>query len=93
MHVSIQVPDTPFNVDLSNHGDATPGTPVELWGKWQGVNQTWKFQKGKCTFYLLFIASNLQLHLFQSVESLDESYPLALKDVRRTNHVVNQVPF
>lgn len=45
--ISIQVPGTPFNLDLSNHGDSTPGTPVELWGKWQGANQTWIFNKSE----------------------------------------------
>ncbi|TEB25738.1 carbohydrate-binding module family 13 protein, partial [Coprinellus micaceus] len=40
----ICIPDTVFNVDLSNHGDAKGGTPVELWGRWEGTNQTWKFE-------------------------------------------------
>jgi hypothetical protein len=42
----ICIPDTVFNVDLSNHGDAKGGTPVELWGRWEGTNQTWKFERG-----------------------------------------------
>ncbi|KAJ2917819.1 hypothetical protein MD484_g2584, partial [Candolleomyces efflorescens] len=41
----ICLPDTVFNIDLSNHGDATPGTPVEIWGRWEGVNQTWRDNK------------------------------------------------
>jgi len=33
------------NVDLSDHGNATPGTPVTLWGHWSGENQVWRFQE------------------------------------------------
>jgi hypothetical protein len=33
--------DTPFSVDLSDHGNSTEGTKVELWGRWQGANQIW----------------------------------------------------
>ncbi|TFK63168.1 ricin B-like lectin [Pluteus cervinus] len=44
----ILVPDTPFNVDLSNYGSPDQGTPVALWGRWQpGVNQTWFFEQRK----------------------------------------------
>jgi hypothetical protein len=32
---------TVFSVDLSNHGDSTEGTKVELWGRWKGPNQIW----------------------------------------------------
>jgi hypothetical protein len=32
-----------LNVDLSDHGNPTPGTPVELWGEWEGENQLWDF--------------------------------------------------
>ncbi|KAI0049121.1 carbohydrate-binding module family 13 protein [Auriscalpium vulgare] len=38
----IFVHDTKFNVDLSDHGNATPGTPVTLWSKWHGENQLWR---------------------------------------------------
>ncbi|KAF9467502.1 carbohydrate-binding module family 13 protein [Collybia nuda] len=43
----IFVPDhpTPINVDLSDHGNANPGTPITLWGKWEGKHQTWRFQE------------------------------------------------
>ncbi|KAF9244435.1 carbohydrate-binding module family 13 protein [Melanogaster broomeanus] len=43
--VRLLVPGTNFNVDLSDHGNSTPGTPVELWGRWAGQNQLWKLQK------------------------------------------------
>ena len=47
------VPNTHYNLDLSDHGNPTPGTPVTLWGKWHpGTNQTWRFEEGEC-FYLL----------------------------------------
>ncbi|RXW19130.1 hypothetical protein EST38_g6727 [Candolleomyces aberdarensis] len=41
----ICLPNTVFNIDLSNHGDSTPGTSVEIWGRWEGVNQTWRFEE------------------------------------------------
>ncbi|KAF8547509.1 carbohydrate-binding module family 13 protein [Imleria badia] len=37
--------NTNFSVDLSDHGNSTPGTPVQLWGRWAGENQVWKLQK------------------------------------------------
>ena len=39
------VPGTWMNIDLSDHGNSTPGTPVELWGKWEGQNQLWTLQQ------------------------------------------------
>ncbi|THU96815.1 hypothetical protein K435DRAFT_778372 [Dendrothele bispora CBS 962.96] len=33
----------PLNWDLSDHGSATPGTIVTLWGKWEGRHQCWRF--------------------------------------------------
>ncbi|KAF5376427.1 hypothetical protein D9615_008632 [Tricholomella constricta] len=41
----IFAPGTKLNVDLSDHGNAKNGTPVTLWGKWKGTNQTWKFEE------------------------------------------------
>ncbi|KAF9073993.1 ricin B lectin domain-containing protein [Rhodocollybia butyracea] len=43
----IFVPNAPtaMNVDLSDHGNAEPGTIVTLWGKWEGKNQTWRFEE------------------------------------------------
>ncbi|PIL34506.1 hypothetical protein GSI_03283 [Ganoderma sinense ZZ0214-1] len=39
------VPNTRYNLDLSDHGNPTPGTPVTLWSKWHpGKNQTWRFE-------------------------------------------------
>ncbi|KAG6907730.1 hypothetical protein DXG01_007588 [Tephrocybe rancida] len=43
----IFVPGTPFNVDLTNNGDSNNGTLVAIWGKWEGVNQTWRFHQGE----------------------------------------------
>ncbi|RXW18262.1 hypothetical protein EST38_g7591 [Candolleomyces aberdarensis] len=39
----ICVPNTVFNLDLSNHGDSAGGTPIEIWGRWEGRNQCWSF--------------------------------------------------
>ncbi|KAJ3751171.1 carbohydrate-binding module family 13 protein [Lentinula detonsa] len=36
---------TATNIDLSDHGNATPGTIVTLWIKWEGKNQTWRFEQ------------------------------------------------
>lgn len=43
----IYVPGAPtaLNIDLSDHGNPTPGTIVTLWGKWEGKNQTWRFEQ------------------------------------------------
>ncbi|KAG2357979.1 carbohydrate-binding module family 13 protein [Suillus spraguei] len=30
-----------FSVDLSDNGNATDGTGVQLWSRWQGANQIW----------------------------------------------------
>ncbi|KIM52961.1 carbohydrate-binding module family 13 protein [Scleroderma citrinum Foug A] len=43
--VRLLVPGTWMNIDLSDHGNSTPGTPVELWGKWEGRNQLWTLQQ------------------------------------------------
>lgn len=42
----IVVPNTNLNVDLSGEGNAEPGTPVELWGRWDARNQVWHFEQG-----------------------------------------------
>jgi len=42
---SIFVHDSKLNVDLSDHGNPTPGTPVTIWGKWEGENQVWRFEQ------------------------------------------------
>ncbi|KAG1828206.1 carbohydrate-binding module family 13 protein [Suillus variegatus] len=30
-----------FSVDLSDNGNATEGTPIQLWTRWHGANQIW----------------------------------------------------
>ncbi|KIN98520.1 carbohydrate-binding module family 13 protein [Pisolithus tinctorius Marx 270] len=42
--IRLFVPGTNQNVNLSDHGNATPGTPVTLWGKWNGNNQLWHIE-------------------------------------------------
>ena len=42
---SIFYPGTRQNVDLSDNGNATPGTPVTLWSEWQGLNQVWRLEE------------------------------------------------
>ncbi|KAI0773163.1 ricin B-like lectin [Trametes elegans] len=37
---------TDYVLDLSDHGNPNPGTPVTLWKKWEGgTNQVWKFEE------------------------------------------------
>ncbi|ESK84080.1 carbohydrate-binding module family 13 protein [Moniliophthora roreri MCA 2997] len=45
----IFVPNAPtaMNLDLSDHGNANPGTKVTLWTKWEGKHQCWKFEEGE----------------------------------------------
>ncbi|KAF9051592.1 ricin B lectin domain-containing protein [Panaeolus papilionaceus] len=43
--VRICVPNTKKDVDLSDHGNAAPGTPISVWGRWEGENQLWRFQE------------------------------------------------
>jgi len=39
------IPNTRLNIDLSDYGNTTPGTPVQVWGKWSpGTNQCWLFE-------------------------------------------------
>ncbi|KAH9850962.1 ricin B-like lectin [Lenzites betulinus] len=39
---------TNYSLDLSDHGNPNPGTPVTLWEKWEGgANQTWRFEEAK----------------------------------------------
>lgn len=47
--VRIYIPGhpTPINIDLSDHGNPNPGTPVSIWGKWEGLHQQWIFEEGK----------------------------------------------
>ncbi|KAF8641649.1 hypothetical protein AX16_009875 [Volvariella volvacea WC 439] len=40
----IFVPYTYYNIDLSGWGNATPGTPIQLWWTWKGGHQTWRFE-------------------------------------------------
>jgi len=42
---SIAVQNSNQRVDLSNYGDPTPGTPIVIYGHWQGENQVWRFQQ------------------------------------------------
>lgn len=41
----ISVPNSNQDVDLSDHGNATPGTPIATWGRWEGLNQVWAFEQ------------------------------------------------
>ncbi|THH06417.1 hypothetical protein EW145_g4110 [Phellinidium pouzarii] len=40
-------PGTGFNFDLSDRGNSTPGTPIQLWEATEGKNQMWKFEAAK----------------------------------------------
>ncbi|KAI5118737.1 hypothetical protein M0805_000066 [Coniferiporia weirii] len=37
-------PGTGLNFDLSDRGNPTPGTPIQLWEATEGKNQLWKFE-------------------------------------------------
>ncbi|KDR71606.1 hypothetical protein GALMADRAFT_143860 [Galerina marginata CBS 339.88] len=43
--IRVCVPNTPQNLDLSDDGNATNGTPVSIWGRWKGTNQVWYFER------------------------------------------------
>lgn len=45
----ICVPNTQQNLDLSDYGNPAPGTPINIWGRWSGQNQTWRIKRGTCT--------------------------------------------
>jgi len=34
-----------INIDLSDNGNPRDGTPVTLWGQWEGKHQTWRFEQ------------------------------------------------
>ncbi|KAF7426221.1 hypothetical protein PC9H_008588 [Pleurotus ostreatus] len=45
--VRLFVPNTLFNMDLSDNGNATAGTKIQVWNKWTpGVNQCWRLVQG-----------------------------------------------
>lgn len=44
---SVFVPNTTYNFDLWNYGDPVPGDPITLWAKWNGLHQTWRFERGE----------------------------------------------
>ena len=51
---------TKYCLDLSDHGNPNPGTPVTLWGKWEGgTNQTWRFEEGAFSFPFSFTVYGL----------------------------------
>ncbi|TFK38583.1 ricin B-like lectin [Crucibulum laeve] len=54
----IFVPNTHFNLDLYAQGNASPGNPITLWYTWNGVHQTWKFDRG--TYSLRFCGPYLR---------------------------------
>jgi len=43
-HYRFFVPNTQFVLDLADHGNPTPGTPVTLWTQWEGTNQSWSVE-------------------------------------------------
>ena len=68
------VPNTQFNLDLSDHGSATPGTHVVVWTKWSpGKCQTWRFEEGE-PFTSSASRSSVRGHLCHACTDL--RYPL-----------------
>ncbi|PPQ90356.1 hypothetical protein CVT25_007758 [Psilocybe cyanescens] len=45
--IRIKIPHSNQNVDLSDHGNPTPGTHIVVWGQWEGQNQVWYFEQSK----------------------------------------------
>ncbi|KIM60270.1 carbohydrate-binding module family 13 protein [Scleroderma citrinum Foug A] len=44
--IRIYVPGRYINIDLSDHGNPDPGTPIALWDQWEpGQNQLWRLQQ------------------------------------------------
>ncbi|KAF4621987.1 hypothetical protein D9613_009502 [Agrocybe pediades] len=41
----IVVPSSSLNVDLADKGNLAPGTPIQIWGRWDGKNQVWHFDR------------------------------------------------
>ncbi|ESK84072.1 carbohydrate-binding module family 13 protein [Moniliophthora roreri MCA 2997] len=41
----VYIPNTTQNWDLYDYGNKRPGDPVTLWTNWNGVHQTWKFER------------------------------------------------
>ncbi|TCD66055.1 hypothetical protein EIP91_001863 [Steccherinum ochraceum] len=77
------VPNTRQNFDLSDHGNSTDGTKVTLWGKWEGKNQTWRFEPVR-----------LQLALPSTIvmsEPYDANFYFHVKDLESTK--VRLAPF
>ncbi|EIM84727.1 ricin B-like lectin [Stereum hirsutum FP-91666 SS1] len=64
------IPGTTFNIDMSDHGNATPGTPVTLWGKWEGKNQTWRIEPGMFSSPLFSVFSSFSPSFFSLFGSL-----------------------
>lgn len=65
---SIFVPFTNYNIDLYNHGDPTPGTPITLWWTWEGLHQTWKIERRTCPLSVPFPRA-LTRDLFDSLNT------------------------
>jgi len=51
----ICVPDTRLNLDLADHGNQADGTIVQLWTRWEGLNQVWVVKEGRQQFHPLKI--------------------------------------
>ncbi|KAJ7126415.1 ricin B-like lectin [Mycena crocata] len=45
LNYRIFVPNTKINFDLYDDGNPAPGTPITLWYRWEGIHQTWRFER------------------------------------------------
>lgn len=43
----LYVHGTKYNWDLANYGSSTPGTPISLWPRWDGLHQLWCIEEVK----------------------------------------------
>ncbi|KAH6911019.1 ricin B lectin domain-containing protein [Coprinopsis sp. MPI-PUGE-AT-0042] len=41
----IGVPDSHYHLDLNDNGNSEPGTPIKVWGAWEGRNQCWRIEE------------------------------------------------
>ena len=72
----ISVPGTNQDVDLSDHGNPEPGTPIATWGHWEGLNQVWHFERGQSHIAYFLTMINFNHSLKHESTSKSPSTPL-----------------
>ncbi|KAK0468610.1 ricin B lectin domain-containing protein [Armillaria novae-zelandiae] len=78
-------PNTTYNFDLWNYGDPVPGDPITLWTKWDGLHQTWRFERGELAVLLLKQCRSLNvcneqlINRFHKEELKADRYPVLMQ--------------